>query len=195
MSDDDCHRFRVSLLTGPTADPVSLSEAKLHCRIDENADNATIAMLIKAATGVCENYMRRPIMTQEFKQYFDRWPGESYLELGRTPLISVTSVKTYDESDVATTFNASNYYVDTATQPGRIVLRSGVSWPSWIRRANPIEIQFKAGYGTDPNSVPAEIRMAVLNTIAFLYENRGDAVADMPVAASVLLAGHRDWIY
>lgn len=192
---DDCNRYRVSLVTGPKADPVSLSEAKLHCRIDENADNATVAMLIKAAAAVCENYMRRPIMTQEFKQFMDEWPGESYLELVRAPLVSVTSVKTYDDADVATVFASSNYFVDTATVPGRIVLRSNVSWPSWTRRANPIEIQFKAGYGDDPNSVPTEIRMAILQTIAFLYENRGDAVAQMPPAAEVLLAGHRDWVF
>ena len=192
---EEAKRFRITQVTPAKADPVSLSDAKLHCRVDENADNAIIAMLIKAATGVCENYMRRPIMTQEFKQYFDRWPCESYLELGRAPLVSVTSVKTYDEADVATTFSSANYYVDTATVPGRIVLRTGLAWPSWSRYANPIEVQFKAGYGDKPESVPAEIRMAVLSTIAFLYENRGDAVAEMPANACVLLAGHRDWIY
>ena len=191
----DGRRYRVGIVTPAAADPVSISEAKLHCRIDETADNATVAALVKAATAVCENYMRRPIMTQEFRQQFDQWPCSTFLELARAPLISVTSVNTYNEADVATLFAASNYYVDAVTLPGRIVLRGGVSWPQWSRYANPIEVIYKAGYGTDPNAIPAEIRQAVLATIAWFYENRGDAMADMPEIACVLLAGHRDWAF
>ena len=186
-------RLRISLVTAASSDPVSLSEAKLHCRVDVETDNGLIQGLIKAATAVCENHMRRPIMTQEFKQYLDRWPCGTAVELGRGPLVSVTSIKTYDEADTPTTFNASNYYVDTATVPGRVVLRTGASWPQWARYANPIEFQYKAGYGDDPNAVPAEIRQAVLATVAYLYENRGDAVAEMPEIACLLLAAHRDW--
>lgn len=186
-------RLRISLVTAAKADPVTLSEAKLHCRVDETADNDIIQSLIRAATAVCENHMRRPIMTQEFKVFLDRWPCGTFIELPKAPLISVTSVKTYDEADVATVFSSANYYTDTATLPGRIVLRAGNSWPQWARYANPIEIQFKAGYGDDPNGVPPEIRQAVLSTVAFLYENRGDAVAELPEIACLLLAAHRDW--
>jgi uncharacterized phiE125 gp8 family phage protein len=186
-------RLRISLVTPASGDPVSLSEAKLHCRIDENADNAIVQSLIRAATVVCETHIRRPIMTQEFKQFFDRWPTGSSIELSRGPLLSVTSVKTYTDADVATTFASTNYFVDTSTIPGRIVLRQGVTWPTFTRYANPIEIQYKAGYGDDPNGVPPEIRQAVLATVSYLYENRGEAVAPMPEIATLLLSTHRDW--
>ena len=53
---------------------------------------------------------------------------------------------------------------------------SSASWPTALRVANSIEVEYRAGYGTDPASIPADIRQAVLMLTANLYEHRGETV-------------------
>lgn len=168
--------LRIQLVQGPAGDPVTLTEAALHCRVDSTSDHPALQTMIRAATRAAEQYLGRPILTRTYRQFFDSWPCGIELELRRSPLVSVTHVKTYDDADAATTFASSSYYVDTVSQPGRIVLRSTASWPAADRVANPIEVEYKAGYGTDPASVPADIRHAVLMLTANLYEHRGETV-------------------
>lgn len=186
-------RARVSVIVPARVDPVSLADVRLHCRIDDTTENSSLALMLRAAVAICENWMRRPIMTQTFRAYYDEWPLGAALDVPRSPLVSVSSIKTYSETDVASTFPAASYFVDTATTPGRVVLRGGYSWPSHSREGNPIEIEFRAGYGDDPAEIPAEIRQAVLATVAYLYEQRGDAGGEMPPTCEILLAGHREW--
>ncbi len=185
--------LRLALVTAPLIEPVSVGEAKLHARIDESADNALVQSLIVAAREMAENYTHRVFITQTWQAFLDAAPCETYLELPKAPLISVTHVKSYDDADAATVLAASNYFVDIATKPGRIVLRSVGSWPTPARVANGIEIQFVAGYGPAPSDVPAQIKQAILLTIAHLYEHRGDATMEMPETACALLSAHKDW--
>lgn len=168
--------LRLQIVQAAASDPVSLSDAALHCRVDTTADHPALQAMIRAATSAAEQYLGRPIITRTYRQFFDAWPCGRELELRRSPLVSVTSVKTYTDADVVATFAASSYFVDTVSQPGRIVLRSSASWPTADRVANPIEVEYRAGYGTDPASIPADIRQAVLMLTANLYEHRGDAV-------------------
>lgn len=183
--------LRLTLVTAPQFEPVTVAEAKLHARIDE--DETAIASLIATAREMAETYTRRAFVTQTWKMFLDQFPACSVIEMPRAPLQSVTHIKTYDDADAATTFAASNYYVDAATRPGRIVLRDASSWPDADRVANAVEIQFVAGYG-GVSLVPAQIKQAVLLTVAHLYEHRGDATMDLPETACVLLSAHKDWM-
>lgn len=185
--------LRLSLVTEPKALPVTVAEAKLHARIDEDDDDTLTASLIATATELAEAYTRRAIMQQTWKMFLDCWPGDE-IEMPRAPLVSVTHIKTYDDADAATTLDAANYYVDTATRPGRIVRRSSGTWTEPARVANGIEIQFVCGYATDPANVPAKIKTGIVAMIAFLYENRGDAAAAMPDHIYALLDGERTWL-
>lgn len=186
--------YRLKLVTGPKSDPVSESEAKAHCRIDETASNPVLPVLIKAATSLCEGYARRSFIARTYQAFFDCWPKCSHIDVPKAPLMSVTHIKTYDNSDASVTMSAADYFVDTASQRGRIVLRSQSSWPTYSRTANGIEVQFVSGYATEPKDIPAEIKLAILMTVAHLYEHRGDANMDLPESAMVLLGPHRDWM-
>ncbi len=185
--------LRLTLVTAPLIEPVSVGEAKLHARIDESADNALVQSLICAARQLAESFTRRVFITQTWNVYLDTWPSETAIELPKAPLQSVTHVKTYDDMDAATVFASSNYFVDTATRPGRIALRNTASWPYPARLTNGIEIQFVAGYGSAPSDVPAQIKQAILLTIAHLYEHRGDASVELPETSCTLLTPHKDW--
>lgn len=184
--------YRTKLVTAPKDEPVTIADAKLHARVDDDADNAAVTGMIRAARELAETYLRRAIVTQTWAMYLDAFPSEGFIELPRPPLVSVTHVKTYTDADVAATFASTDYYVDTVTAPGRIVLRDGKSWPDVGRVANGVEIQYVAGYG-DPDAVPGNIKMGVLHLVAWLYEHRGDAGMLPPDSAYAALVGDRVW--
>jgi uncharacterized phiE125 gp8 family phage protein len=64
-----------------------------------------------------------------------------------------------------------------------------------MRTFNGLEINFTVGYGTNGSSVPEAIRLAILQYVTFLYENRGDfegSVAPQPPSTlSALLDPYR----
>jgi len=184
--------FRLSLASPPTVEPVSIAEARVHCRVDDAADNSYVAALITAARIMAEQYTRQVFITQSWVMYLDEWPCENYVEIPKAPLQGISSVVTYNDSDAATTFASSNYYVDLISKPGRVVLRSNSSWPTVDRVANGIVINFVAGYGAAPAAIPQDIRQAILLIVAHLYENRGDVAADMPATAELMLGQYRD---
>jgi uncharacterized phiE125 gp8 family phage protein len=97
-----------------------------------------------------------------------------HIELAATPVVSVESIKYYNDSDVQSTWETSNYYVDTFSEPARIVLRQGGTYPTDLRVSNGIEINFTVGYGTSPANVPEAIKVAIFQYITYLYEHRGD---------------------
>ncbi len=183
--------YRLKRLTPPTEEPVTVGEAKLHARIDEDADNAAVMGFIKAARELAETYTRKAFVTQTWQMFLDDFPACSEIELPRPPLSSVTHVKAYDDADAATVFASSNYFVDTATQPGRLVLRDAASWPDAERVANAVEVQFIAG--TTVDLVPQAIKQGIFNLVAWLYEHRGDGM-EPPDACYAPLVGERIWL-
>ena len=61
--------------------------------------------------------------------------------------------------------------MDTASEPGRLVLSASGSWPTGLRPANAIEIEFVAGYG-DASAVPDALKQGMLLWIKLLYADR-----------------------
>jgi uncharacterized phiE125 gp8 family phage protein len=142
--------MRVSLVTPPAALPITLSEAKSHLRIESTFtnDDAYIRSLIFAATAQVENITRRKLITQTWKAFYDDWPCRWELPYGN--LQSVTHVKYTDSGDtVNTDFDEDDEFtVDTDSDPGRIVLKYGETFPgASLAEMNPIEVQFVCGYG------------------------------------------------
>ena len=88
-----------------------------------------------------------------------------------------TSVSTFNDSDTETTMAASKYYVDNVREPARIVLRLGETFPTALRVANAIKVVYTAGY-TNAFTVPAPIKIGILEHVAHLYENRGDMMEE-----------------
>jgi len=185
--------FRLSLVSPPTVEPVSLAEARAHARVDDTADNSLVSALIAAARRTAEAYTRRAFITQSWAMYMDQAPTDNFLEIPKAPLVGISSIVTYSDADAATTFASSNYYVDLITKPGRVVLRATASWPTFTRVSNGFFVDFVAGYGATGSDVPADIRQAILMIVSHLYENRGDTDADMPRVAQMLLDPYKDW--
>lgn len=200
----------LTVTSAPAAEPVTLGQAKDHLRVDHASDDTLISDLIAVARQRGEDYTGRAFVTQTLRLSLDAWPGEQEehlwegtrlgpdltfaareILLPRPPLQSVSSVVTFDDDDVSSTFDSDNYFVDTDGEPGRVVLRRGQSWPTALRVGNAIQITYVAGYsdaGGSPTvdglreNVPAAIKRAVLADVAHLYENRGDMDEPNPSA-------------
>jgi uncharacterized phiE125 gp8 family phage protein len=87
-----------------------------------------------------------------------------------------------DIEDGENTFASSNYVVDTHSTPGRIVLKSGVNWPSEdLQVGAPITITYVAGFG-DENDVPDAYKQAMLLLVGHMYENRESVVVQQGVS-------------
>ena len=181
----------LTVITAPTQEPVTLQEVKEYLRVDDATDERVVRPFIESARRFCEEHTGRALMTQTLKLSLDAfedsydplWEGlrtgpylnsyKNYVVLPRSPVVSVTHMKTIDDANTATTFPSANYYVDLAREPSRLVLRKGYTFPTDLRVANAIEITYVAGY-TSQYLVPEPIKLGIMQHIAFLYEHRGD---------------------
>src|SRR4051794_4197557 len=67
--------MRLVQITPPSVEPVTLAEAKLHCKVDFTDDDALITSLIAAARMVCETRLRQALVTQTWVLYLDSFPS------------------------------------------------------------------------------------------------------------------------
>ena len=160
----------VSVTAGSSApeEPVSLEEAKLHLRVSHSTEDALISSLITAARQYVEGLTSRAIVNTTFVWSVDRFPSTGVMVLPRSSVISVTSVKYYDDNGVQQTWDSSLYEVK-AGDGGYIFPSPPNDWPSIQDRPGAVEVEYVAGYS---DGVPESLRSAILLYLGFLYANR-----------------------
>lgn len=190
----------LTLLTPPAAEPVSLAEAKTRLRIGDDAHDAAVTLWIKAARERVERDTGRALLSQVWVERRDGWTGDGQpdgrmmafgtrFRLLRPPLIAVEAVTIYDAEDAPSEWDPAAFFVDAASDPGRIALRHGEDWPQPGRATGGIEIRFRCGYGDSPEDVPAPLREAVLQLVAAMAD--GGPETGMPASAASLIAPYR----
>jgi len=190
----------IKVITPPTAEPVSLDLVKQQIRIIHDDEDVLIESYIKASRQYCEDVQGRAYIEQTIRYTLDRWPSRRWITLPRAPLMSVTHVKYTDIDGNVETLDVADYTVDIKTEPGRVVLKNGKSWPSVsLSPQNAIEVEFKAGYGSTVANVPATSKQAIMMLVAHYYENRetiasrGHIPQQVPMATTHLL--NMDQVY
>jgi len=161
----------LKLITAPSTYPVTLAEAKLHCRVDIADDDTLITALITAATEMAEQKTGRAIMTQTLELTLDAFP-EAF-ELTRVPVQSITSVKYYDTTGTQQTLSDTLYALDAADDFGFAHISpvyAGV-WPDTRDQINAVAVRYVAGYA-DAASVPQSIKNWILLMVSTMYANR-----------------------
>ncbi len=159
-------------ITAPASESITLDEAKSQCHIDGTSEDAYLMGLIIAAREWCEEHDWRSYLTQTWELWLEAWPSSGIIKLPKPPLASVTSIKYYDTADVEATFAATDYFVDTISVPGRVVLKYNKTWPTTqLRTMNSIVVRYVAGW-TSASNVPQRVRQAMLLLIGHWYENR-----------------------
>ena len=179
----------LTLVTAPLIEPVTLAEAKDHLRVSIADDDDYITGLIAAARRFVENDLGRALITQTWDLFLSEFPTVDEIEIPHPPLQSVTSLKYKNSAGTETTWAASNYIVDTNSEPGRIVLTYSNSWPTdTLYPANPITIRFVAGYGDDRSDVDSGPLHATKLLISAWYENREPVLSGSVITKEIPLA-------
>jgi len=201
------HKGLVEFLA-PTSEPVTLAEARLHLKIDDDIteDDTLIQLLISAARRHVEVFTRRALMTQTWDLFLDDFPGTSLsinprsilssdmIKTPKAPLQSVTTI-TYVDTDGATQtlVEGTDFTIDTNSEPGRIVPFFGLFWPTTRSVLNAVKVRFIAGYG-DATDVPEDLKAAILVIVAGWYCHREDLTTEnlkLSGIAKTLLWGKR----
>lgn len=161
----------LELISPPGIEPVSLADARLHCRIDGTTEDDLLAIYISAARQMAEQITNRALITQQWLQSLDAFPLED-VRLERSPQMQIDSVVYVDTSGASQTLSSAAYVLDPWTSPGWMVPADGSSWPDTDSVANAVRITYTCGYGPAPADVPAPIRSWVLLTVGYLYAQR-----------------------
>ena len=203
----------VTIVTGESVDVVTTAQIKSNLRISssDSTHDTQIEICRDASISVAKEYLQKSLMQRTLKLSLDNIPFSDsvlpntegittgpFLEyrqrsvnLPFSPLVSVTHVKTFDDSDNATTMASSRYFVDTASDYGRVVLRTGETRDDMLRVANAIEITYVAGYGSVATSVPAGIRQGIIVLASHFFENpemviKGQNISVIPTLVNSL---------
>lgn len=184
------------LVTPPDDTPISVAEARQHCRIDGSDDDALLVALIEAATAHLDGWdgiLGRCLMTQTWRQDF---PGfAARLRLPLRPVQSIASIKYLDRNNAEQTLDPSVYTFRADPQGVYVELNPDQAWPNTAARPDAVSVTFVAGY-EDATKVPAPIKQAMLLMIGHWYENReavtvGVTAMPMPMSAHYLLNPYR----
>jgi uncharacterized phiE125 gp8 family phage protein len=174
----------------PAQEPVSVPDAKLHCRAlqDIPDEDGLIVTYIRAARQLAERYMGRGLLTQTWTLERDAFAREMWLPMA-APLQSVTSVKYYDTDGAQQTLATSFYRVDARTEPGRVVRLPEQTWPSvQCERGQAVAITYVCGW-TSVGAIPDAVKVGVLMLVDHLYENRSAASVGVGISAAVVPFG------
>lgn len=181
------------LTSGPALEPVTVSEAKTHLRLDTTTEDVLIGSLILTSRLHIEAALGLALITQGWTQTLDAWPANgSPVILGLRPVQAITAVRVRATTGDAVTLHPSQYQLDAASFPARLVRPGNAFWPPPGMTAAGIEIAFTAGFGGAASDVPAPIRQAMLLLVAHWYEHRdpidiGSAGAVIPSPVCDLL--------
>jgi uncharacterized phiE125 gp8 family phage protein len=168
---------RLSLITGPTAEPLTLDEAKDHLRVTFDREDALISRLIVGAREAFERETGRQLLTATWRGFLDCFPqfDAQPIELAKPPLATVNAVTYLDTSGVPQAWPAAEYTVDAFAGPfakrGMLYPKAEATYPSSRRIPNAVTIEFDAGYG-DASDVPDEIKQSLFVWVGHHYEFR-----------------------
>lgn len=194
--------MRIAPVTAPSVEPISLSDALLHLRLEgaaATADTTLITQKLTEARAFVEARSHRAFITQTYDLWLDNWDNLTWSNAGgyvgwgaaagmtlynnswRTlvvplpidPVQSVTYVKYTDPNLGSNTWASTNYIV--SSRPGRITPVQGLLWPVCAAQADVIQIRVVAGYGADGTTTPPTAISAIKLALSWLYENRSPA--------------------
>lgn len=174
---DDCRQpgwlqgYGLTLVSATSGLLVPVPSLKRHGVVEHSEDDTLLQEYAEAATNDLEEATARAFLNKVYDLTLDDWPRDQ-IEIPLAPVVSVASVTYIDGDGDSQTWSASNYVVDKAREPARIVPAWGQTWPVIRSQPGAITVRFTAGYGTTPATVPAKAKQAVRLYVAEAYESR-----------------------
>lgn len=177
----------VQILVQPTTEPVSVTELKAHLRVDFDAEDAYLQLLISQAREFVEQDARISLCTQTLLALIEV-PTTPYGKLaGRIgmrplqielPLSPVQAVSLVEGEIYPGTFQVignTAYAADTVSIPATITFLEAIySFLSsqWLLWTGPYIPRFRVTYQAGYSQVPHVLRRAILELAAYWYDYR-----------------------
>lgn len=169
----DCPRTESS----PT-EPCTLSEAKAQAIVTYSDDDTLITSMITMARKMIENYCNISIVAQTVTLIADLW---NEYELPYGPVTGIQSVQTRTSTEGSGPASYATLTSGWAQDGVQFLTFIPSSWgdfnPSIPFTGNldkPTNNRFKIQYTTGYDTVPDDLKQAVLMQVAWLYEHRGE---------------------
>ena len=185
----------------PKVEPISLSAAKTHCRVDTEADDSYIQGLISVARQYVEDILDITLLTTTWQVRYDLFPVWG-INLPRPMLQNkpiTVSYRNGDGSISSITSTANEFQYDCNVIPGRIYPLWARTWPATRGDENSVTVEFTAGYGDDGLSVPPVARHLITMLVGHWYDSRqpvaSAAANPVPLTFETLLAASGLGIY
>ncbi|MGQ3041108.1 MAG: head-tail connector protein [Brevundimonas sp.] len=167
----------------PAQTPVTLAEAKAHCRVDHSDEDSLITSLIGAAVAELDGWagsLGRCLVTQTWAQDFDGFPLRLRLPLPAATIVSVTYV---DTDGSAQTLAEDRYELRRDALGSFVEPAFSYSWPAVRAQSASVTVTFTAG--ASAADVPASIKTAILLRVADLYQNREAVGAELKPSPTI----------
>jgi uncharacterized phiE125 gp8 family phage protein len=161
------------LVTGPTAEPITLEETKSFAHITTADDDAVIASLITTARQMFDGpnaWFGRALMPQTWAYSLPAFPAGA-IELPLPPLRSVTTIQYVDANGATQTLAPAAYVANTTIEPGTVAPIPTTTWPVARVQDNAVTVTYVSGYLSD-TAIPREIKTWLMQAVSFLYLNR-----------------------
>lgn len=184
------------LITAPAKGVISLDEAKGHLSVLHNDDDTLIEGLVQAATSMIDGSpgeLNRALISQVWEYSPDEgFPanGKRAICLPLAPVISVEEIRYLDVRGDDQAFAADYWTAIVGERPG-VALSASAAWPIAMATPGAVRIKFKAGYGDDAKSVPAQLKVAIKILVGDLYANGGQA--GISPVVDRLISPYRHW--
>lgn len=197
---------RLSLVTAPSVEVVTLDTAKAFLKVDFTADDALISDMIVAARQHVEGVFSTSLVYSTWKLTLDYFPTPSLftgilpiaiagagvpfntvvnlasgsIGFPLAPLVAVTSIRYRSSTGAWATIDPSSSagLVEVSTgSPGFLSPAYGTVFPMTLPVPGAVEIEFQVGYSADASLVPKSAAQAIRALLAHYYYHRTDGAA------------------
>lgn len=181
---------------------MSLGEAKSELAITDTGDGSLDTDTDARVTAKL-GLVRQWCEDQSYKTYtstattrtleLDKWTSVE-IQIDAPPLIGVTSVEYYDETDSLQTLSGTMYEVLTPTRGrGRIVWNELMDRPALKGRADAVKVTYTCGYAAAAD-IPLTVVEAAKLMLSFFWDNdREDVVLRTYERSAIALMRGEEW--
>lgn len=165
------------LITGPSAEPLDVNEAKAHMRVSDTSQDSSIARFIAAARMTAEGDTQRQLIHARYAYVADGFPmlgigglipalntiniPSFAIVLPTSPVERVVSITYLDMAGATQTMPATDYTVNTTMAPCIITPVFGKIWPIALPQIGSVIVTYDAGYASPMTANPATDQITV----------------------------------
>ena len=183
----------IKVITPPTLTSIlTLSELRLHTRIDGTALDGPLALALAGAHAMAQHYTGASIGAQVLEVALDAFP-DGPIRLLQGPVTSIDSITYVDTAGVTRTLASNAYMLDDFAVPAWTAPAVGTGWPDTLAAVNAVKVRYNAGV----DAVDPAVKSALLLLVAHLMVNPAAVTAgqatELPLGVKALLDTVRDW--